>query len=150
MKKVLPFLIALCLFYSCDDTTSVDCSTVLCAGPATLVFEVLVNGENVFDTGMMDAEDVSISGDFPDAFELQVEESNYNGGTRLLFVEQIQWEVRNYNFQIEVNAAQSEALSVSIQLSDGDCCGGIPQISSYRVNTTTLDNPNQVVTINLQ
>ena len=146
MKKSILLVFLFTLVLSCEN---VECDAVSCLGPATLAFEILQNGQNVFENGTS-VDDINVTGNFPETFDLRVEESNYNGGTLLLFVEQIQWEVRNYNFQIEVNTAQSEALSVSIQLSDGDCCGGIPQISSYRVNTTTLDNPNQVVTINLQ
>ena len=146
MKKSILLVFLFTLVLSCENES---CDTVSCVGPATLAFEILQDGQNIFDNETS-VDDITLSGNFPETFELRVEESNYNGGTQLLFVEQIQWEVGNYNFQIVANAAQSEALSVNIELSEGDCCAGIARISSFRVNTTVLENPNQVVTLNLE
>ena len=148
MKKLLPLVFVLVNLLSCDDDEKVDCSTVLCAGPSVLTLEILQNGENIFENGVS-AEDISFLGNFPEVYELQIEESNYNGGTKLLFVQQIDWEVTIYDFRIIVNSAQSPELSTNIGLSEGDCCGGIARISAFEVNGAILENPNQVVTLNL-
>lgn len=149
MKKLISVIFLFLLFPSCDEGNSVDCSTVLCAGPATLAFEVLQNGQNVFEDEMSSTDNISITGNFPDTFEFLIAESSYNGGTVLLFVQQINWEVSRYNFQLVIDDVSSQELSTSIALSTGDCCGGIPQISQYTVDGTALENPNRVVTLNL-
>ena len=149
MKKSLLPVLLLSMLFSCNETDDVDCSAVLCTGPATLAFEVLQNGQNVFDDPSVSTEDIRIIGSFPSAYEFQVEASNYNGGTNLLFVQQIDWEIRTYNFNLVINSIQSEDVSVTIALSTGDCCAGIPQISQFTVNGAILENPNRVVTLNL-
>lgn len=149
MKKLLPLVFALVTLLSCDNDEKVDCSTVLCAGPSVLALEILQNGENIFDNGVS-AEDISFLGNFPEGYELQIEVSNYNGGTKLLFVQQIDWEVGTYNFRLAVDSVESPPLSLTIALSTGDCCGGIPQVSQFEVDGVALANPQVVSTIILE
>ena len=148
-KQIFPLLL-LSLVLSCDEDT-IDCSTVLCAGPPNLVFELLLNGENVLDANLFSEEDIAIGGTFPDSFELNVNETNFkNSRTRLLFIDRIAWEVSTYDFNLNIGSEYSHNLRVEIQLSTGSCCGGIPRISSYQVDGISQENPNQVQTLNLE
>ncbi len=150
MQKKVCILLFLSLFLSCDEN-DIDCSTVLCAGPPNLVFELLLNGENVFDENLFTAEDISISGTFPDSFELGVNETNFkNSRTQLLFIESIAWQVNTYDFNLNIGSEYSHNLRVEIQLSTDSCCGGIPRITSYQVDGISQENPNQVQTLNLE
>ena len=150
MKKPIYLVLIISLLFSCDEET-VDCSTVLCAGPPNLVFELLLNGENVFDKAVFTSEDISISGSFPEGFEINVRETNFkNTRTRLLYIERIAWEVDTYDFNLDIGDEYSYPLSVAIQLSSGSCCGGIPQIRSYLVDGESQENPNLVQTLNLE
>ena len=150
MKRLISLVLLLLVFFSCDENNLVDCSAVFCAGPSILVFEVLQNGQNVFENELFSKDNITITGDFPSTFEFQIEESSDNDGTILLFVKKIDWQTGTYDFQLMVDDFKSQELSTSIVLSTGDCCGGIPQISEYTINGTSLENPNQVVTIHLR
>lgn len=150
MKKSLLTLLFVSLSFSCQDDESVDCSTVLCVGPPSLLFEVLLNGENVFEEGIYTVDDVSLTGNTPAGMELRVGETNFGNRTvQLLYLENIDWEVTSYDFILQIATHDSTELMVEIQLSSGQCCGGIPQIINYQIDGTIQVNPNSVATLNL-
>ena len=138
------------LAFSCDED-AIDCSTVLCEGPPTLVFEVLQNGTNVFEAEVLDASDVSITGNAPGNISFQVAEGFFTGGdTQLLSLQTSAWEATSYAFEVAFGTLGSVNLEVDIELSSTDgCCGGIPFVAAMRLDGAALPNPNTVLTVNL-
>lgn len=146
-SKFLFFILA--TLFCCDDTSE-DCSTVLCEGPPNLVFEVLLNGDNVFDEGIFSVADVSLTGNSPNSTEIIVNETNFkNTRTQLLFLERMDWEVTRYDFNVNIGNDNVVNLIVTIELSSGGCCSGIPRIVNYQIFGILQENPNLVATINL-
>ena len=67
----------------------------------------------------------------------------------LLFLENAQWEAQVYEFELNFEGYRTVDLTISIQLSTGDCCSGIPRIESYELDGNIQSNLGNVVTIEL-
>lgn len=149
--KNLPFLLfALCILGSCTDDGSVDCSTVSCEGPPTLAFEVILDGENVFEEGLFTVEDITVGNTAPMAITLTINETNFGSRTtQILFLETTAWEATTYNFDLNIGDDFTSNIDIEIALSSGGCCSGIPLIANYEIDGVIQVNPRRVAVLNL-
>ena len=149
LRYLLSYCLPILWLLACSNTDE-DCSTVSCLGPPTLLFEVLLDGENVFETNTLALEDFSLSGNSPSNIELDIRETNFgNTTTSLLYLENASWEVQVYDFSLEIENYNPVNLVIEIRLSEGPCCGGIPRIESYTINGTPQASTGNVVTLEL-
>lgn len=150
VEKSLLLFFTISLVISCQSDESVDCSTVSCIGPPNLVFEVILNGENVFEEEIYTEQDVSLSGNTPNFENITVRETNLGDRTtQLLYLENSNWDVITYDFILDIANEYTTNLIVEIELSSGSCCGGIPLIKDYQIDGVIQVNHYSVVTLNL-
>ena len=148
-RPFLSYYLPILLLLACSNTDE-DCSTVSCLGPPTLLFEILLDGENVFETNTLVLKDFSLSGNSPAEIELNLRETNFDNRTSsLLYLENANWEVQVYDFNLVIENHNSVNLVIEIRLSEGPCCGGIPRIENYTINGTPQVSTGNVVTLEL-
>ncbi|MGW9684027.1 hypothetical protein [Flagellimonas sp. 2504JD1-5] len=137
------------IILSCNET-DVDCSTVLCAGPPSLVFEVLANGENVFGEGIYTTQDISLSGTYPSQTEWTTNEVNLGAeNIHVLAISSFDWQEIIYEFTLNIGNEYTTDITVAIENSSSDgCCGGIPRIKSLKIDEATVENPYNLITLN--
>ena len=149
LKKTIPYIVIIALLFSCSDD-EVDCSAVDCIGFPSLAFEILENGENVFEQDLFSIEDVSLSGTVPDPSELVIQEGFFGPeSTQLLIMTSFAWEETTYDFTINIGNSYTANLIVVIEDSpSGGCCGGIPLIQSLELNGEAVTRPYDVLRLN--
>lgn len=137
LKRLLSLCLPLCLFISCLDTTTDSCSNVLCAGLPVLGFEVLQNGENVFDFGSYSGDDVVI--DDTNA-QTAVEFLSSINDRPALLIQDSDWTAGNYNYVVALGDDDSFTIRTTFELSDdSECCGGIPFLTAIEINDVEMN-----------
>ncbi len=141
--KSSPFvLISLfCLFFSgCNLGSDEDsCATVLCAGPAQLAFEVQQGMENVFTNGSFSLQDLVLSGEIAADLEVQLATFNTASPNSILVVSNTNWMEGSSSFEFNFPGNEPVLIQVTIQNSEGECCGGIPLLQSLQIDGTVRE-----------
>ena len=137
LKRLLLLCLPLCLFISCLDTTTDNCSNVLCAGLPVLGFEVLQDGENVFDFGSYSGDDVVID---DDNAQTAVEFLSSINDRPALLIQDSDWTAGNYNYVVALGDDDSFTIRTTFELSDeSDCCGGVPFLTAIEINDVEIN-----------
>lgn len=153
-KSTRYYLILLLLNFGCTlFQNEDDCSTVVCIGPPTIAFEVLQDNTNVFESDVYSLEDVFLTGEGIEGFELRLAEREFltdNNETEIkiiLFLSNDDWQPQRYAFTLNFSQDFSIPISTEIGLSEGDCCGGIPTLESLQINGVDEENPYEFIPI---
>ncbi|MDT0606815.1 hypothetical protein [Croceitalea rosinachiae] len=152
MKRLIFLFVLLSILFSCnDDENNLDCSLVDCAGFPSLNFELLVNGENAFTADLLNIDEISLTGIFPDHSELTTFEVNLaNGETEILFLNSFAWEEGTYDFNLNIGSEYTSKIVVEVEETPkGGCCGGIPFFTSLQIDGEVIQNPNSVITLDI-
>ncbi|KQC31119.1 hypothetical protein AAY42_15385 [Flagellimonas eckloniae] len=100
-------------------------------------FEVLQNGENVFDFGSYSGDDVVI--DDTNA-QTAVEFLSSINDRPALLIQDSDWTAGNYNYAVALGDDDSFTIRTTFELSDdSECCGGIPFLTAIEINDVEIN-----------
>ncbi|MEO9512642.1 MAG: hypothetical protein ABJN84_06605 [Flavobacteriaceae bacterium] len=150
LKRLLFLCFSLCLLLSCLNSTEDECSTVICeGGPSILGFEILQDGENVFDIGTYSIDDVTID---DTNSQVVLESLSSINDLPALLIQDLDWTVGTFEYTVSLGDSDSFSIRSTFQLSDeSECCGGIPFLSAIEINDVAVSLPitSGVFTVNL-
>lgn len=154
MKKLALIVLIFAAIISCNEDNGqdgIDCSLVDCIGFPSLNFELLNQGENVFEENLLAVEEISFTGNFPDPIELTTFEVFLGEReTEILFLSSFAWEEGTYNFNINIGTEFTSEVVVEVEESPkGECCGGIPFFKSLLIDGEVIQNPNEITTLEI-
>ena len=143
LKQFLLFIPTL-LFLSCINSGEDNCSD-LCPRLGVLAFDVLLDGNNVFDNGTYTINDVTID-DENTQFSLE------SISSPLLLIQDRDWSEGDYDYFIRFGDEHSFTVNATFELSPAsECCGPLPILTAIRINDINLEVPlpDGVATVDL-
>ncbi|WP_343487914.1 hypothetical protein [Allomuricauda sp. d1] len=151
IKKLLFLIFSIFLFNGCIGEVSddFDCSAVSCIGPPVFIIEVIQNDENVIENDIYSLENITISGDSSDDFDISIYDPNSDSIPRLL-IQNNQWKVGVIEFNLNFSADFTFQFNTEIGLSTGQCCGGIPRLESLQIDGQTREPIDGIYTLILE
>ncbi len=156
MKKLVLIALLFTVSISCgedDNEDGFDCRLVDCVGFPSLHFEILSEGENVFEQNLLTTDEISLSGDFPDPSELTIIQVLVDPNTeekQLLIVSSIAWTSGTYDFNLNISDSYTTNVLIEVEKSpEGGCCGGTPFFKSLRIDNEAIQNPNGIITLDI-
>ncbi len=150
MKMPIALLCLFVLLFSCD-LDGTECNVNLCAGPPTIIFEVISNGENVIENGTYDIEDILIEGDDSDRFDLSIGAFQTSGGEiTTLELDNSNWSARSYDITLNFGSDFSAQIELVTATPEDECCEGIPFLREISIdgNTISLGSEPFRITLN--
>lgn len=149
LKRLLFLCLPLSLLLSCLNSTEDECSTVLCdGGQRVLGFEIIQDGENVFDIGTYNEGDVVID---DSNTQIAIEFISNIEDRPALLIQDPDWSSGTYDYVVELGD-DSFTISPTFELSDeSECCGRVLFLTSIEVNDVEINlaEVTGVFTVNL-
>lgn len=153
MKRFVFFLVFAAFFINTNcDSTSVDCSTVLCVGPLSIRLEVLSNNDNVFADGTYTLEDVTITGPDSDDLEVTVQTGLQGSTSALLTFRNVNWTKGSFDYTIDLGNTESFEISGDfVEMgSASDCCGIRLEVENPSAQGATVEESPSYLIITLE
>ncbi|WP_431129066.1 hypothetical protein [Flagellimonas flava] len=132
------------LFWSCLNSDDENCSD-LCPRLGVLAFDVLLDGNNVFDNGTYSINDVTVD-DENTQFSLE------SISSPIMLVQDPDWSEGSFNYFIRLSDEHSFTVNATFEFSQAtECCSPIPVLTAIRINDINQEVPltDGVATVNL-
>lgn len=135
-------MILILVFGCTNDTIRPDCSLVLCATNDPIQLEVIQDGTNIFVSGEITTEDVTVLGTGVEEARHTVYNNTQGAVEALLTIQQFGQVEDRYTYTIQIQSSEPFDIEVVFELSGRDqCCGQrllIQQVSSDDVTVQEM------------
>jgi len=124
MKRKIIILLSVVFMGSCNLSDDPDCSLVLCAPNDAIQLEIIRDGINIFASGDITTDDVTVMGTGLEESRYTVYNDARGSVEALLTIEQFGLVEDSYTYTIQIPSIAPFDIQVVFGLSDRDpCCG---------------------------